>query len=67
MIILGGLFAAGADLLAAPDRGDDAAPFVRRTGRAGVAASHDFGRKVGVIGAAALALDAFFYRQGTNP
>ena len=26
-----------------------------------------FGRKVGVIGAAALALDAFFYRQGTNP
>jgi glucokinase-like ROK family protein len=67
MIILGGLFAAGADLML--PRIEDT---MRERSFAGlgerVALSVTaFGRKVGVIGAAALALDAFFYRQGTQP
>jgi glucokinase-like ROK family protein len=67
MIILGGLFAAGADLLL--PRVEET---MRRRSFAGLGervslAVTSFGRRVGVIGAAALALDAFFYRQGTNP
>jgi glucokinase len=67
MIILGGLFAAGADLML--PRIEDT---MRRRSFAGLGqrvslAVTPFGRKVGVIGAAALALDAFFYRQGTQP
>ncbi len=62
MIILGGLFAAGADLML---------PRIEETmrGRAFAGLGErvtlgvtTFGGKVGVIGAAALALDAFFYR-----
>jgi glucokinase-like ROK family protein len=67
MIILGGLFAAGADLML--PRIEDT---MRRRSFAGLGqrvtlAVTSFGRKVGVIGAAALALDAFFYQQGTQP
>ena len=63
MIIIGGLFAAGHDVLL---------PHVEETMRqrafADLGASvvlrvTTVGRKVGVIGAAALALDAFFYKQ----
>lgn len=66
-IILGGLFAAGADLML--PRIEDT---MRRRSFAGLGERvalgvTTFGRKVGVIGAAALALDAFFYRQGTQP
>jgi glucokinase-like ROK family protein len=66
MIILGGLFAAGADLLL--PRVEET---MRRRAFAGLGervtlAVTTFGRRVGVIGAAALALDAFFYRQGTD-
>lgn len=67
MIILGGLFAAGADLML--PRIEDT---MRRRSFAGLGERVSlqvtgFGRKVGVIGAAALALDAFFYRQGIQP
>lgn len=67
MIILGGVFAAGADLML--PRIEET---MRRRSFAGlgerVALSvTSFGRKVGVIGAAALALDAFFYREGSLP
>ncbi len=67
MIILGGLFAAGADLML--PRIEET---MRRRSFAGLGervtlSTTAFGRKVGVIGAAALALDAFFYRQGTQP
>jgi glucokinase len=67
MIILGGLFAAGADLML--PRIEET---MRRRSFAGLGERvalrvTTFGRRVGVIGAAALALDAFFYRQGTQP
>ncbi len=63
MIILGGMFAAGADLFL--PRVEET---MRRRSFAGLGEQvalrvTTFGRKVGVIGAAALALDAFFYRQ----
>ena len=63
MIILGGLFAAGADLLLAPIE-----EAMRRRAFAGLGNTvalrvTEFGRHVGVVGAAALALDQFFYRQ----
>ncbi|MCX7671005.1 MAG: ROK family protein, partial [Anaerolineae bacterium] len=63
MIILGGMFAAGADLFL--PRVEET---MRRRSFAGLGDQvalrvTTFGRKVGVIGAAALALDAFFYRQ----
>ena len=66
MIIVGGLFAAGADLLL--PRVEET---MRRRAFAGLGERvtltvTTFGRKVGVIGATALALDAFFYRQGTD-
>jgi glucokinase-like ROK family protein len=63
MIIMGGLFAAGQDLLL---------PQVEETMRQRAFANlgkgvelrvTSFGHKVGVIGAGALALDTFFYRQ----
>jgi predicted NBD/HSP70 family sugar kinase len=66
VIIMGGLFVAGQDLLL---------PQVERTMRqrafAGLGDSvalrvTAFGRKVGVIGAAALALDTFFYQQAAG-
>ncbi len=62
-IILGGLFAAGADLML--PRIEET---LRRRSFAGLGDAvalrvTTFGRRVGVIGAAALALDAFFYRQ----
>ncbi len=65
MIILGGMFAAGADLFL--PRIEET---MRRRSFAGLGDKvalrvTTFGRKVGVIGAAALALDAFFYRQET--
>ncbi|MCU0507934.1 MAG: ROK family transcriptional regulator [Anaerolineae bacterium] len=66
-IILGGVFAAGADLML--PRVEET---MRRRAFAGLGervtlAVTTFGRKVGAIGAAALALDAFFYnRQGTD-
>jgi hypothetical protein len=67
MIILGGLFAAGQDVLV---------PQIEETIRlrsfAGLGDRVSlrvttFGRQVGVIGAAALALDAFFYGQDPLP
>ena len=63
MIILGGLFAAGQDLLV-----PQIEETMRRRSFAGLGDTvalrvTTFGRQVGVIGAAALALDAFFYRQ----
>jgi predicted NBD/HSP70 family sugar kinase len=63
MIILGGLFAAGADLLL--PRVEET---MRRRSFAGLGDAvalcvTTFGRRVGAVGAAALALDAFFYRQ----
>ena len=63
MIILGGLFAAGQDLLM-----PQIEETMRRRSFAGLGDTvalrvTTFGRQVGVIGAAALALDAFFYRQ----
>ncbi len=63
MIILGGLFAAGADLML-----QRIGETMRRRAFAGLGDGvalriTSYGRKVGVIGAAALALDAFFYRQ----
>ena len=66
MIIVGGLFAAGSDLLL--PRVEET---MRRRAFAGLGervtlAVTTFGQKVGVIGAAALALDTFFYRQGTD-
>lgn len=65
MIILGGLFAAGADLLL--PRVEET---MRRRSFAGLGDAvalcvTTFGRRVGAVGAAALALDAFFYRQET--
>ncbi len=67
MIILGGLFAAGQDLLL--PRIEET---MRRRSFAGLGEAvalqvTTFGRQVGVIGAAALALDAFFYRQDALP
>ena len=63
MIILGGLFATGADLML--QRIEET---MRRRAFAGLGDAvalriTSYGRKVGVIGAAALALDAFFYQQ----
>lgn len=67
MIIMGGLFVAGHDVLL---------PQIKKTMRERSFASlgdnitlqvTSFGRMVGVIGAAALALDLFFYRQGIPP
>ncbi len=63
MIILGGLFAAGADLML-----ERIGETMRRRAFAGLGDRvalrvTGYGRKVGVIGAAALALDTFFYRQ----
>ena len=63
MIILGGLFAAGADLML--PRTEET---MRRRAFAGLGDAvtlrvTSFGRRVGAVGAAALALDAFFYRQ----
>jgi predicted NBD/HSP70 family sugar kinase len=63
MIILGGLFAAGADLMLS--RIEET---MRRRAFAGLGDDIDlrvtsFGSKPGVVGAAALALDTFFYRQ----
>ncbi len=63
MIILGGLFAAGADLML--PRIEET---MRRRAFAGLGDAvtlrvTSFGRRVGAVGAAALALDAFFYRQ----
>jgi predicted NBD/HSP70 family sugar kinase len=67
MIILGGLFAAGQDLLL--PRIEET---MRRRSFAGLGEAvalrvSTFGQEVGVIGAAALALDAFFYRQNALP
>ena len=63
MIILGGLFAAGADLML-----PHIEETMRRRAFAGLGGAvtlrvTSFGRRVGAVGAAALALDAFFYRQ----
>ena len=63
MIILGGLFATGADLML--PRIEET---MRRRAFAGLGDAvtlrvTSFGRRVGAVGAAALALDAFFYRQ----
>jgi glucokinase-like ROK family protein len=65
MIILGGLFAAGSDLLLPTIE-----ETMRRRSFAGLGDAVQlrvttFGRRVGVVGAAALALDEFFYRQET--
>lgn len=64
MIILGGLFAAGQDLMLPAIE-----ETMRRRSFAGLGNSvalrvTAFGPDVGVVGAASLALDAFFYQQG---
>jgi glucokinase len=66
MIIMGGLFAAGHDVML---------PQVEETMRQRAFANlgdsvelrvATFGREVGMIGAAALALDTFFYQQSVS-
>jgi len=66
MIIMGGLFAAGHDVLL-----HQVEETMRRCAFANLGDSVElrvttFGHKVGMIGAAALALDAFFYRQAVS-
>ena len=66
MIIMGGLFAAGHDVLL-----HQVEKTMRRCAFANLGDSVElrvttFGHKVGMIGAAALALDAFFYRQAVS-
>ena len=66
MIIMGGLFATGDDVLL-----PQVEETMRRRAFANLGDSVElrvttFGRKVGMIGAAALALDAFFYQQAVS-
>ena len=66
MIIMGGLFAAGHDVML-PQVGET----MRQRAFANLGDSVElrvttFGRKVGMIGAAALALDTFFYQQSVS-
>lgn len=64
MIILGGLFVGGdGQMLPAIEETMRRRSFAGLGERTALRAT-TFGHKVGVIGAAALALDAFFYRQG---
>ena len=67
MIILGGLFAAGQDLLLPHIEETMRRRSFARLGEAVALQVTTFGRQVGVIGAAALALDALFYRQDALP
>jgi glucokinase-like ROK family protein len=66
MIILGGLFAAGHDLLLPPMEETMRQRAFANLGESVTLRVTSFGRKVGVIGAVALALDAFFYRQSVS-
>lgn len=64
MIIMGGLFATGHDVLLPSVEETMRQRSFANLGDSVVLRVTTFGRKVGMIGAAALALDAFFYRQG---
>lgn len=63
MIIMGGLFAAGHDLLLAKVEETMRQRAFANLGDSVELRVTSFGRKVGVVGAAALALDTFFFRQ----
>lgn len=63
MIIMGGLFATGHDLLLPQVEKTMRQRAFANLGDSAVLQVTSFGREVGVIGAAALALDALFYRQ----
>lgn len=66
MIIVGGLFAAGHDLLLPQVEGTMRQRAFANLGDSVVLRVTTFGPKVGVIGAAALALNAFFYQQAVS-
>lgn len=62
-IVLGGLFLQGADLLLPPIEHTIRARAFAHLGERVVVQTASFGGQAGMVGAAALALDAFFYRQ----
>ncbi len=64
MIVLGGLFASGKDLMLPIIEGTMHRRSFAGLGSAVTLCVSEFGPNVGVVGAAALALDAFFYKQG---
>jgi glucokinase len=66
MIIMGGLFAAGHDLLLPKVEETMRQRAFANLGKSVALRVTTFGRKVGVIGAAALALDTFFYQQAVT-
>jgi glucokinase-like ROK family protein len=66
MIIMGGLFAAGHDQLLPQVEETMRQRAFADLGKSVALRVTTFGHKVGVIGAAALALDAFFYRQAVT-
>ncbi|GAB4533887.1 MAG: ROK family transcriptional regulator [Anaerolineae bacterium] len=66
MIIIGGLFAAGHDLMLSKMEETMRQRAFANLGDSVELRVTTFGRKVGVIGAAALALDAFFFRQAAS-
>ncbi len=62
-IVLGGLFVQGADLLLPPIEQTVRARAFAHLGERVVVQTASFGGQAGMVGAAALALDAFFYRH----
>jgi glucokinase len=66
MIIMGGLFAAGHDLLLAQVEETMRRCAFANLGDGVVLRVTSFGRQAGMIGAAALALDVFFYQQAVS-
>jgi glucokinase len=66
MIIMGGLFAAGHDVLLPGVEETMRRRAFANLGDSVVLRVTTFGHKAGVIGAAALALDAFFYQQAVS-
>jgi glucokinase-like ROK family protein len=66
MIIMGGLFAAGHDLLLPKVEETMRQRAFANLGQGVALRVTTFGRKVGVVGAAALALDTFFYQQSVS-
>lgn len=64
LIVLGGIFEQGQDVLLAPIEAVMRQRAFANLGQRVRVQPASFGRQAGVIGAAALALNAFFYRQG---
>jgi predicted NBD/HSP70 family sugar kinase len=63
LIVLGGIFAQGQDLLLPPTESTMRQRAFANLGERVRLQTTSFGRQAGVIGAAALALNAFFYQQ----